>query len=142
MDVHKITPDYCVAGQITVDDIPEIAAKGFKTVICNRPDSEIDMPLQSALLSVSAHAAGLEFVDNPISNTGLTRENLDLQRSTIENSEGPVFAYCRSGTRATICWALAVAGHIPTGNIIDLAARAGYDIAHLRGQIEYFETQS
>jgi sulfide:quinone oxidoreductase len=40
MDVRKLTDDVFVAPQIEVSDIPALAARGFRTIICNRPDGE------------------------------------------------------------------------------------------------------
>ena len=40
MTLIEITPAYSVAPQIGTGDVAEIAAKGFRSIICNRPDGE------------------------------------------------------------------------------------------------------
>ena len=40
MSVYKLTESLSVAAQITPQDIGELAAQGFTTVVCNRPDGE------------------------------------------------------------------------------------------------------
>jgi uncharacterized protein (TIGR01244 family) len=56
-------------------------------------------------------------------------------RSVLEGSNGPVFCYCRSGTRSTTLWALSQAGKLPANEIVEAAARAGYDMSHLLGHL-------
>ena len=40
MDVRRITDELAVAPQISVADVAEIKAAGFRSVVCNRPDDE------------------------------------------------------------------------------------------------------
>jgi uncharacterized protein (TIGR01244 family) len=56
-------------------------------------------------------------------------------KSVLEGSAGPVFCYCRSGTRSTTLWALSQAGKQPAAEIISAAANAGYDMSHLAGHL-------
>jgi uncharacterized protein (TIGR01244 family) len=56
-------------------------------------------------------------------------------KSVLEGSTGPVFCYCRSGTRSTTLWALSQAGEMPAAEIVEAAAHAGYDMSHLLGYL-------
>ncbi len=56
-------------------------------------------------------------------------------KAVLEGSNGPVFCFCRSGTRSTTLWALSRAGEQPAGEIIAQAAEAGYDMSHLAGYL-------
>ena len=40
IQITKQSDDFSTAPQISVDDVPEIAKLGFKTIINNRPDYE------------------------------------------------------------------------------------------------------
>ena len=40
----------------------------------------------------------------------------------------PVLAYCRTGMRSTTMWALSQAGQMPLPQIIETAAKAGFDL--------------
>ena len=60
---------------------------------------------------------------------------VEKTREVLEGSNGPVFAYCRSGTRSTTLWALSQAGEAPADEIISAAANAGYDMSHLAGHL-------
>ena len=106
MEYRKITDDYAVAGQITADQIAEIKAAGYRSVICNRPDDE--QPGQPSADSVkqAAETAGLEFRYIPVVSGQITEENVADQAAALEGLKGPVFAYCRSGARCTNLYAL------------------------------------
>ena len=136
MDFRQITPDYAVAPQISPSDMADLAAAGFVTVINNRPDMENPPDLQSGAMRAAAEAAGMAYVDNPVVNGGLTLKMLEVQGNAIAAASGPVFAWCRTGTRSSMVWALSQAGKMPTGDIVALLNKAGYDIPGLAAQIE------
>ena len=136
MDIRRITPDYAVAPQIEPEDMPAIAAAGFRAVICNRPDAEVPSELSAAVMAIAAEAAGLGFVVNPVTHQTLNMEMVAAQMAALEAAGGPVLAYCASGTRSSIVWSLGSAARMPAGEIIAAAARAGYDLAGLRPRLE------
>ena len=135
MDIRQITTDYSVTPQIDLSDIPAIKAAGFVAIIDNRPDAEIPPELGSVAMQAEAEAAGLGFVINPVTHQGLNMDMVRLQMETIAAAGGPVLAYCASGTRSSIVWSLGQAGKMSTDAIIEATARAGYDLAGLRGRI-------
>ena len=136
MDIRMITPSFAVSPQIEPDDLPAIKDAGFETIICNRPDEENPVELQAEVLRTATEAAGLRFIDNPLSHGQLTLDHVTLQGETCDETEGAVLAYCASGMRSSIIWALAQAGKAPTADIIAAAAQAGYDLSHLKQQID------
>ena len=137
MDIRQVTPRYSVSPQIEPGDIAEIKAAGFTKVICNRPDAENPPPLQADAMRAAAEGAGLEFMDLPLTHQTMTPDNIALQMAAIDEADGPVLAYCASGTRCTVIWALgrATAGDDVDG-VIKTAAGAGYDIAQLRPRLD------
>jgi uncharacterized protein (TIGR01244 family) len=84
----------------------------------------------------AAQALGLEFVANPVIGGALTMENVTAQRAAIDAAPGPVLAYCASGNRSSVVWALAMAGRRPVDELVGLPAQHGYQLDHLRPQIE------
>jgi uncharacterized protein (TIGR01244 family) len=86
----------------------------------------------------AAEAAGIDFVFNPVTGGAMTLQNVEEQAEAIAGSDGPVVAYCGSGTRSAIAWALAMAGAVDTDAILNAAADAGYPLDHMRGQIDAF----
>lgn len=136
MDIRAITPDYAVSPQIELGDLPAIKAAGYVTVIDNRPDHEIPAHLHTEEMRKAAEALGLVFVANPVIGGQITMDNVTAQGAAIAASAGPVFAYCASGNRSSIVWALANSGKRPVDELVGLPARFGYQLDHLRPQIE------
>lgn len=136
MDIRPLTPDYAVSPQIAVGDLQAIRDAGFTTVIDNRPDAEIPADLHTPAMRAAAEALGLRFVANPVIGGALTMENVTAQAAAMAAATGPVLAYCASGNRCSIVWALTQAGKRPADELIGIPARFGYNLEHLRGQIE------
>ena len=128
MDPRQLTPDLAVSPQISPDDLPAIAAAGFRTLVNNRPDSEIGADQDHATMKAAAAAAGLDYHYLPFEPGNVTPE-LIAGFADATSGRKPVFAYCRSGTRCTVLWGLSQAGRRPVDEIVDTAARAGYDLA-------------
>ena len=108
MDYRPLTPDFAVAGQIAPEQIAEIKAAGYRSVICNRPDNE--QPGQPSVDSVraAAEAAGLAFRHIPGSGGIFTPDAVAATAAALEELEGPIFAYCRSGARSTTLFTMAL----------------------------------
>lgn len=136
MDLRELVPGVFAAPQLEPSDMATLAAQGVTTVICNRPEMENPPPLQAAAMQAAAEAAGLAFVFNPITMGAMTMENVEEQAEAMAGSEGGVVAYCASGTRSAIMWALAQAGQMPTDDILAATAAAGYQLEGMRGQID------
>ena len=135
MDIRALTPTYAVSPQIDPADLPAIKAAGYTTVIDNRPDAEVPPDLHSETMRHAAVALGLTFVANPVTSGALTEANVTAQRAAMTASTGPVFAYCASGNRSSIIWALTQAGTRSADELISIPARFGYNLGHLRDQL-------
>lgn len=134
MDIRQITPDYAVSPQIDPEDLPAIKAAGFTRIIDNRPDGEIPPSHHTAIMQAAAEALGLEFVANPVIGGSITMDNVAEQGAALQGAR--VLAYCASGNRSSIVWALALAGQQPTDELVALPARHGYNMEIWRDQIE------
>ncbi|UTH45441.1 TIGR01244 family sulfur transferase [Loktanella salsilacus] len=133
MDIRQITPAYASAPQINPADAGAIKAAGFVTVICNRPDAEVPPSHQADAVRAAIEAEGLTFVVNPVTHQGLNADMVALQAQAA--ASGKTLAYCASGTRSTIVWALGQAGKMDPDDIIAAAATGGYDISGLRDRL-------
>ena len=133
MDIRPLTPDFAVSPQIRVEDVAALKEAGFTAVICNRPAIESALAEQPEEIGKAAEEAGLAFTDNPLVSGHLSMDHITAQ---AEGSKGKTLAYCASGTRSAILWALAMAGKMPTDEIIAAMDKAGYPMPQLRGQID------
>jgi uncharacterized protein (TIGR01244 family) len=136
MDARSITPRYFVSPQISAEDVPAIAEAGFTRVICNRPDAEVPPSHQAEAIRAAVEAAGLEFRELPLTHQTMTPENVALQRDLAESCEGPVLAYCASGTRCSVVWALGHAGELGADSVLSQTSAAGYQLDGLRPALE------
>ncbi len=136
MDIRQITPRYSVTPQISVEDLPAIKAAGFTRVICNRPDEENPPSHQAAAIEAAAKEQGLDFAVLPLTHQTMTPDNIAKQSELAETAGGPVLAYCASGTRSTVAWALGQAGKMSADDILTTTAKAGYMLNQLRPQLE------
>ncbi|TQM92324.1 MAG: TIGR01244 family phosphatase [Roseinatronobacter sp.] len=135
MDIRPLSDDYAVSPQIAPTDVAAIAEAGYTTVVCNRPDGEIPTELHANAIRAAAEAAGLKFVLNPVVGGAISIDNVTVQADAMMNSTGPVLAYCASGNRSSIVWALALAGKRPTDDLIAIPARHGYGLEPFRATI-------
>ena len=90
-----------LASQIQLDDLSLIKKKGFETVINNRPDNEAPNQPSDAEISVRAREQGLSYFYIPILPSGISAENIEETIIALEQTQGPVLAFCRSGTRSS-----------------------------------------
>jgi uncharacterized protein (TIGR01244 family) len=131
---RKIDDSISVAPQITPAQIAEAAKLGFTFVINNRPEGEEPGQPTGAEIEAAAAAAGLGYVAIPITHQGFTEAQVAAMGAALDAASGPVLAFCRSGTRSTLVWALAQgrAGK-DFRELARKAEAAGYDLSPIRG---------
>jgi uncharacterized protein (TIGR01244 family) len=132
MDIRHLTERYAVSPMIALEDLAQIKALGFTDVINNRPDGEITPDVQTTAMQAAATALGLKFHINPVIGAAMTPENVQVQAGAMAQAQGPVLAYCASGNRSSVVWALAQAGRRSADDLIGTAAKFGYNLEHLR----------
>jgi uncharacterized protein (TIGR01244 family) len=136
MQIKQITPKYFVSKLILPDLIPELAQAGFAKIICNLPDGEIEGGTRSDVIRDAAEDYSIDFEYIPITMTSLTKEVVNRHTAAVRGTRGGVLAYCATGRRSTILWALEFADKLPPDTIINRAQAIGYDIAALRSRLE------
>ncbi|MAZ04912.1 TIGR01244 family sulfur transferase [Marinobacter sp. SS8-8] len=131
MDIRKIDDNISVAPQISVEDVAEVAKLGFKTLVANRPDQEEPGQPSMADIEATAREHGLAWVFMPVESGNITDDDVSRFAPVIRDAEKPVLAFCRSGTRCTVLWALSSARNTSADEIFTKARNAGYDITGL-----------
>lgn len=132
--VHRLTPAFGVAGQLQADDLAALAAQGWRSLVCNRPDGEAAEQPASAELARVAAAHGLAWCYLPVVSGQWRDVDVAAFAAALRTLPPPLLAFCRSGTRSIHLWALAMADAPEAADIARLAADAGYvlDAAILR----------
>lgn len=100
MDYRQLDENIAVSAQIKPGDVTMIADAGFKSIICNRPDSE-DGAHPHDEVQAAAEAAGLEFHFLPVVSGQITETDVSEMAGILEKAAKPILAYCRSGGRCT-----------------------------------------
>lgn len=131
---HKLTDSVYASPQIGVDEVAEARALGVALIVNNRPEGESDDQTPGEEIESAARAAGIAYVAIPVTHSGFSEPQVTAMREALDRAgEAPVLAYCRSGTRSTLLWALAEAsaGADPQA-LAEAAAGAGYDLAPVK----------
>jgi uncharacterized protein (TIGR01244 family) len=105
MQIRELANGFAVTGQISADDVSQIAELGFKTLISNRPDNEMGAVPHDAI-KTAAEAAGMAFHYIPVVSGHITRDNVMDMAEALKGADQPVLAYCRSGGRCTNLYGL------------------------------------
>jgi uncharacterized protein (TIGR01244 family) len=136
-DFRRLTENMLVSPQLALSDVAAAAADGVAMIVNNRPDGEEPSAPQGDDIASAAAAAGLNYVAIPIGHAGFSEPQVNAMIAAMEQAEGPILAYCRSGTRSTLLWALAAAKQGEDPELIArTAAQAGYDVSPIRAMID------
>jgi sulfide:quinone oxidoreductase len=133
VEIIQLEPDIAVAPQLVEADFAEIAARGFRSVVNNRPDGEAPDQLPNAQAAAAAHRHGLAFRYQPVKNASATDDDVvSTFARLIDDLPGPILFYCRTGTRCTILWTQAAASRLGVDATLSVARNAGYELDFLR----------
>ena len=128
---RKLTDRVYASPQIGIAEVAEAKALGIALIVNNRPEGESDDQTPGGEIEAVALAAGIAYVAIPVTHAGFSEPQVVAMRQALARAgDAPVLAYCRSGTRSTLLWALAEAsaGADPA-SLANAAAGAGYDLA-------------
>lgn len=133
--MHKLDETTFVASRnIVAADIPTVAAQGVRLIVNNRPDGEEPGQPTSSEIEAAARSAGLDYRHIPVAGRFPPEQVEEMARAL---DQGPVLAFCRSGTRSTFLWALARARRgAPAQESVAAAAAAGYDLGPIRALLQ------
>ncbi len=142
-DFRTLSERVLASPQIDCDAVAEAVERGVTLIVNNRPDGEESGQPTGASIAEAARAAGIDYCAIPIGQAGFGAEAVERMAAALNEAEGKVLAYCRSGTRSTLLWALARAaeGDDPAA-IAQSAAEAGYDVAPVRSAMETLAARS
>ena len=128
MSIFQLTDTLSVAGQITPQDIPGIAAQGITVVVCNRPDGEVPQQATMDEIEAACNDTGLLFVRYPVTAMDFPGPDLEGLGDLFDDPGQSVLAYCRTGTRCANLW---VATRDPADHTeaVQIARDIGFDLS-------------
>jgi sulfide:quinone oxidoreductase len=129
--IKSLTTDLAVSPQIMPADMPAIAAAGYRSIICNRPDGEGSDQPSFREVELAAQAAGLPARHLPVASGHPTDEQAEVFGRLLKELPKPVLAYCRTGMRSASLWGMSRGTKMPADEVLGVADRAGYDLSAL-----------
>ena len=135
MKLAVLTPNVTALAQPSATDIADLAQRGYRSVIGNRPDGESDDQPSWADLEAAAARQGLDSRHIPVVMGQITDEQVAEFREALETLPKPIAVFCRSGTRAALLWALANQANLTVDERIGIAAKEGYDLEPFRQRL-------
>jgi sulfide:quinone oxidoreductase len=133
----KLDPQVSVSPQLVAADFAEAAARGFRSVVNNRPDGEAADQLPNAEAAALAQRHGLEYRYQPVRNVNVTDDDVVAAfERLLDELPAPILFYCRSGTRCTTLWTQVSAPRLGVDAALQTAREAGYNLEPLRDTLE------
>jgi uncharacterized protein (TIGR01244 family) len=131
---RQLTDRILVSPQISLEDVAQAKALGVTFILNNRPDDEEPGQINGAAIEAAAQAAGIGYAAVPVTHGGFAPWQLDGMAEAVEAAgDGTLLAYCRSGTRSTLLWALTrTRAGDDRDTLAETALAAGYDLSPVR----------
>ena len=105
--IRQLDDKTLISGQLAPDDLPALRQQGVAMVVNNRPDNEDAGQPLSAELEAAAKAAGIDYRHIPI-RYGIGPSEVEAMREALHAvGDGKMLAFCRSGNRSALAWAVA-----------------------------------
>ena len=132
MTIHRLTEKLYISPQISPADPAEAAKLGIRSVICNRPDGEEPgQPTAQQTADWLADAGIQSFHHQPVLAPQAGADDARQFAAQLEAADGAVLAYCRTGTRASLLWAI---GQVQAGRnaaevMAEVQQKTGLDLS-------------
>jgi uncharacterized protein (TIGR01244 family) len=140
---RRLSDHVLASPQITSADLAEAKADGVSLVINNRPEGESDDQVPGAEIEAAARGLGMDYVAIPVTHAGFSGPQVEAMAEALAAADGKILAYCRSGTRSTLLWALAEASKgADLEAVTAQAAAAGYDVSPVRPLMDMLKARS
>ncbi|MCU0999648.1 TIGR01244 family phosphatase [Stenotrophomonas maltophilia] len=138
MNLKPLSASLKVSGQLLPKDIETLKEQGVASVICNRPDNEQPEQPSHHALHDACHQAGMQFAYLPVASGVISDDQVHTFAKLMEALPRPVAAYCRTGTRVAMLWALSevVRNGAAFAHVLSVASDAGYDLSSIATRLQ------
>lgn len=136
--------------RLTVSEQPEparfgdLVAQGFVAVINARPDGEDASQPGTAREALAAKSANLGYDFIPVTGSTITTAGVRAFQASVRNAAGPVFAHCKSGTRALALHAIGevLDGRMVREDVIPFGVSHGFDLSAAKRWLDLREARA
>ena len=137
MAILKLAENLYISPQLTEADAAEAARLGIRSVICNRHDSEEESQPDYALVQDWLAAVGITEAAQPLTAAEINARDAEMFHLLFTASDKPVLAFCRTGTRSALLWAMhAVRSGTTVADALAAAQNAGVDLSKFAAKLE------
>lgn len=126
MIIKQHNKHFSTCEQINPSDIQTAVDQGYTLFINNRPDNEAEGQPSSQEMAAAVKQAGAKYIHIPIQRT-LPQTDIDAMKQSIQSAQGPVLAFCRTGTRSTNLWIMTL-NQEDQSQAMEHAKALGYDL--------------
>ncbi|WP_064696308.1 bifunctional sulfur transferase/dioxygenase Blh [Rhizobium aegyptiacum] len=129
MPITAISEKLSISTQPSIADIQSLRDKGFKTLINNRPDDEDPAQPCTQAESQEAKHCGLSYAFIPVTAGTITEADVRAFQRAVDESEGPVFGHCKTGTRSLSLYLIGevLDGRMSADEVVAFGRSRGYD---------------
>ena len=132
--LRKLDDKTLIGGQIEPADVPELKQLGVTMIVNNRADGEEPGQPLASEIEEAAEKAGVGYRFVPIIR-GIGPSDVEAMQEAMDATDGKMLAFCRSGNRSALAWAVARSEQgASVEELEEAAASAGIDlspVAHL-----------
>lgn len=142
MKLRQLTEDFFVANQLEVGDFATLKQLGFRSVLNNRPNRESAEQPEEAALRDEAERSGLRYAAAPINNQDLTAAEVATTRAALAELPAPICAFCRSGARAMLAWAIINSQDNNEADVLSCVRAAGFQDSDVAQRLRNYYEQT
>jgi len=139
--MKKLSENFYIAPQIGLGDLEAIKAAGIMAIINNQTEHETPHQVPTDDMKKAVIEQGMGYYPIPIAGGQFSLDDVTTLQTLINDTQGPVLAYCLSGTRSAVLWMFANAPDHDIDELISSALQAGYNLGHLKPSLEAFKSR-
>ena len=138
MPITRISEQLSISPQPGVEDIQSLRNQGFKTLINNRPDNENNSQPGTHAESQEAKHCDLSYAFIPVTASTITEADVRAFQRAVDESEGPVFAHCKTGTRSLSLYLIGqvLDGRMSADEVVEFGRSRGFDTSGAEAWLE------
>jgi sulfide:quinone oxidoreductase len=134
--ITQLTPHLAVTGGLLLEDVAEVAAMGFRSIVSNLPDGESAAHPTSRQVAQSAERSGLGYRHIPTTKADVFSDRVvDGVAEALSTLEAPVLMHCASGLRSAVAWAAAAARSQSPDDVLVVLRAAGFNLDAIRDDL-------
>lgn len=107
--MQDVAPEFriTISGQITADDVAELAKQGVKSLVNNRPDGEEAGQPSSDEIAKACQEHGIAYAHIAFAGGMMDIHHVQTFADFFNDTERPLHIFCRTGNRSSTILAAA-----------------------------------